>query len=233
MNDLQVFSNSQALAEAAADTIADQARRSIKARGQFYLVLAGGSTPEPTYRLLGKPPYRSQIDWSRVHVFWGDERCVPLEDEKSNYRMAWEALLAHVPIPATQIHRIPGELPAGDAAAVYQAALRAILGPNPRLDLILLGMGADGHTASLFPNSPALEVEDELAVAVHAPDQEVPWRVTLTLPVLNRARTVLFLVSGEEKAEALARVREGDEAMPAARVQVQSGEEVWLVTAVA
>jgi 6-phosphogluconolactonase len=228
MDDLRVFADAQTLAEAAADLIVDRARCAIEKRGWFHFALAGGSTPEPLYRLLTQPPYRSRIDWSRVHIFWGDERCVPPDHVKSNYRMAQESLLAHVPIPNEQIHRIMGELPPGDAAAAYRVTLRTVLGPDLGLDLILLGMGTDGHTASLFPGSSAMNIQDETAVAVHAPGQEIPWRVTLTLPTLNRARAVLFLVTGGDKADTLARVQAGD-TLPAGRVQPDAGAVMWLV----
>jgi 6-phosphogluconolactonase len=228
VDDLRVFDDAQTLAEAAADLIVDRARYAIEERGWFNFALAGGSTPEPLYRLLTEPPYRSRIDWSRVHIFWGDERCVPPDHAKSNYRMAQESLLAHVPIPDSQIHRIIGELPPDEAAAAYRATLRAVLGADLRLDLILLGMGVDGHTASLFPGSAALDVRNESAVAVHAPGQEIPWRVTLTPPVLNSARAVLFLVTGKDKAETLARLRSG-EPLPAGRVKSEVGEVVWML----
>jgi 6-phosphogluconolactonase len=142
--------------------------------------------------------------------------------------MAQESLLAHVPIPNEQIHRIMGELPPGEAAAAYRVTLRTVLGPDLGLDLILLGMGTDGHTASLFPGSSAMNIQDETAVAVHAPGQEIPWRVTLTLPTLNRARAVLFLVTGGDKADTLARVQAGD-TLPAGRVQPDAGAVMWLV----
>ena len=228
MDDLRVFADTQVLAEVAADLIVDQAQRAINERGWFHWVLSGGSTPEPIYRLLTQPPYRSQIDWSRVHVFWGDERCVPPDHAQSNYRMARETLLSHVSIPDPQIHRILGELPPDDAAAAYRATLRTVLGPDLRFDLILLGMGADGHTASLFPGSAALDVDDEATVAAYAPDQEIPWRVTLTFPVLNRARAVFFLVTGKDKAATLARIQAG-ESLPAGRVGSGEGEVRWLV----
>jgi 6-phosphogluconolactonase len=228
VDDVRILADSEALAEAAVDLIIGRARRAIEVRDGFHFVLAGGSTPEPVYRLLAQLPYRADIDWARVHIFWGDERCVPPDHTESNYRMAQEALLGHVPIPDSQIHRIQGELPPEQAAAAYRATLRAALGPDPRFDLVLLGMGADGHTVSLFPGSPALDVQDRLAVAVHAPEQEIPWRVTLTLPILNAARAALFLVSGAEKAKTLARVGAG-EPLPAGLVQPVAGEVVWLV----
>jgi 6-phosphogluconolactonase len=225
VDELCVYPDRQALGAAVAAAIVERAQRVIKARGWFHFVLAGGSTPQPAYRLLSESTHRAQIDWLRVHVYWGDERCVPPHHSESNYRMAYETLLAHVPIPDSQIHRIEGELPP-HAAAAYQVTLLDLLGPKPRFDLVLLGMGADGHTASLFPDSPALDVQDDLAVAVYAPEQATQWRVTLTLPVLNATRAVLFLASGREKAKALMRVRNG-EPLPAGLVQPRSGEAKW------
>lgn len=228
MDGLQILKDAKAVAEAAAVRFAECAEQAVAARGRFTVVLAGGSTPEPTYRRLAEEPLVSRVAWEAVEVFWGDERCVPPDHRASNYRMARGALLDDVPIPEGNVHRIRGELAPEAAAAAYRAVLDEAFGEDARFDLILLGMGNDGHTASLFPGSSALEIEDETVVAVRRAEQAISWRVTLTLPVLNAARAVAFLVSGVEKAPALARVRAG-EALPAARVDPAAGEVWWLV----
>jgi len=199
------------------------------------VALAGGSTPRGLFQLLTRDPYRSQLSWEHLRVFWGDERTVPPDHQESNYRMAEEALLSHVPIPSEQVFRIEGELSAGDAATRYEAVLREQFrlspGEVPQFDLILLGMGPDGHTASLFPGTPAVAESKKLVAA--------PWveklrthRVTMTPPVLNAAKHVVFLISGEDKAKALQAVLEGpaDPARyPAQVVNPRAGDMVWLV----
>jgi 6-phosphogluconolactonase len=192
-------------------------------------VLAGGSTPKATYGILARD-YAERIDWSRVHVFFGDERNVPPDHEDANYRMAREALLDHVPIGG--VHRMRGELPPDEAAAAYEVELREFFGAEklPRFDLILLGIGGDGHTASLFPETPALEVHDRWVVANPVPKLDTT-RITLTVPVINAARSVVFLAAGEDKAEALKEILEGDadpREYPAKLVQPPGGPE-WML----
>lgn len=217
------------LARAAARCIADLAQAAVDERGRFAVALSGGSTPRQTYETLATPPYRDAIPWSAAHVFWSDERCVPPDHADSNYRLARLALLDRVPLPAENVHRIQGELPPEDAAQRYEAELR-LLGDPPVLDLALLGLGADGHTASLFPGAPRPRAGAK-AVAVYA-EAHGSWRVTLTLEALNLARRVLFLVSGEDKAAALAATLEGPNdpvRWPAQAVHGQTGEPEWLV----
>jgi 6-phosphogluconolactonase len=192
----------------------------VAERGAFMLALAGGSTPSLLYRLLADPaaPYRVQIAWASVHAFFGDERAVPPDHPESNYRMARQALLAQVPIGS--VHRIPGELGAGEAAVRCEADLRNHFGAVafPAFDLVLLGLGTDGHTASLFPGSPALRERVRWAVAGPGPPPATE-RITLTVPVLEEARAVVFLVTGAGKAPALRRLllpRAGEEPVPAA-----------------
>jgi 6-phosphogluconolactonase len=192
-------------------------------------VLAGGSTPESTYQILARD-YSDRIAWSKVYVFFGDERAVPPHHEDSNLKMASEVLLDHVPVG--NVHRIRGELPPEEAAKAYEEELRIFFQTEdvPRVDLILLGLGADGHTASLFPWTAALEVHDRWVVANPVPRLGTT-RITLTLPVINAARAVIFLVAGEDKAEALREILEGDadpRAYPAKLVQPPSGPE-WMV----
>lgn len=230
---LTVCADASELALEAARRIAEAARAAVEERGRFAIALAGGSTPRLTYETLARPPYRETVPWRAVHVFWSDERCVPPDHADSNYRMARLALLDRVFLPPGNIHRINGELPPSDAARRYEAELR-LLGEPPRLDLALLGLGADGHTASLFPGARASPA-GAFVVAVHAPELR-SWRVTLTPDALNLARRVLFLVSGEAKARALAATLQGprDPARwPAQAIAGQAGAAEWLVDAAA
>jgi 6-phosphogluconolactonase len=223
--ELEVLSDAERLAHRAAGRFVSLASAAIARRGRFCVALAGGSTPEPVYALLAERPPTREIDWTRVEVFWGDERSVSPDHPDSNYRMARRALLDRVPIPEKNVHRIRGELPPEEAAAAYRLQLQDHLGVDGRFDLILLGMGPDGHTASLFPGTDASQEHSVVAVHVQKLDT---WRVTLTLPVINAARHVIFLVSGEEKAPALARVYAGDP-LPAAMVEPADGKLIWLV----
>ena len=235
---VQRVADAEALAQAAAAELVRIASHEVAERGSFTLVLSGGSTPRKLYGLLAdvKAPFREQVPWERTHVFFGDERHVPPDHPESNYRMAREALLAEISIAST--HRIHGEEPdAFHAATAYEAELRRFFGISaldaapPQFDLVLLGLGPDGHTASLFPGSAALEERRRWAVASFVEPLRT-WRITLTLPVINRAREVLFLVSGSEKADVLARVLDpapGAELLPARRVQPEAGALLWMV----
>jgi 6-phosphogluconolactonase len=217
---------SRQAAEAAVGTINDAVRTS----GTCSIVLSGGSTPRMLYGLLASD-FRAQIPWANVQVFWGDERYVPPEDSRSNYRMAKEALLDHVPCPAANIHPMPTHFPSADAAARdYERTLRNhFVGEWPHFDLVLLGIGDDGHTASLFPGSLALAERTRWVVAAQAPvDPQV--RLTLTLPALTRAAAVYVLVAGATKAEALRHVLEGAGdwiKYPAAGVRLGTGSVIW------
>ena len=229
--DIQIFKDLPALSQAAAQLFIDCANQAIAARGQFLVALSGGGTPTATYRLLVDAP----IDWTRVHVFWGDERCVPVSDPGNSYAQARDVLLAHVPIPAGNIPRVESELEPAAAAQAYAATLRGFGSPWPRFDLILLGMGDDGHTASLFPGSPVDEAEPVIAVTAHYQDRPAN-RVSLTPRVINDARQVAFLVSGPSKSETLASVLNGDyhpDALPAQRIRPSDGTLTWLMDAAA
>ena len=225
---VRVYQSPEDLAEAAASEFAAKAAEAVEERGRFAVVLAGGSTPKAAYELLARD-FTESIDWDRVDIFFGDERSVTPEHEDSNYRMAREALLDHVPVGS--VHRMQGELPPAEAAASYEDELRRFFGEElPRLDLVLLGIGEDGHTASLFPETSALEVSDRLAVANPVLKLDTT-RITLTVPVLNAARTVNFLVAGEGKAEALKEILEGDadpRRYPAKLVRPPGGP-AWMV----
>jgi len=218
------FDTREALFAHAAERFVRIGAEAIGERGRFLVALSGGKTSRPLYERLASS---AELDWAAVDVFWADERCVPPTDPRSNYRSAREALLDRVPIPPDRIHRIDGELEPLAAADAYEVELRRTLGADSRLDLILLGMGADGHTASLFPRHQALTEEKRRIVPVHA-SAEPPWRVTMTLPLINAARHVLFLVVGAEKAEAVRDLADG-KPLPAAMVHPTDGTVTFLV----
>jgi 6-phosphogluconolactonase len=234
--DILIAPDPDALAREAAGRLAELAYEAVESRGRFSLALSGGSTPGALYRLLAQEPYRARIPWAGIFLFWADERCVPPDDPGSNYRLADEALIAHVPLPAENIYRVHGELEPQAAARDYARQLRDYFcGPKPRFDLVLLGLGDDGHTASLFPGSPALEQVERLTAAVEATYQDRPARrVTLTLPAINTARQVWFLVSGQAKAGIVQAVLEGSGALlPAQQVAPMAGRVLWLLDAAA
>jgi 6-phosphogluconolactonase len=227
------------VADEAARLVAARSEEAISQRGRFFIALSGGSTPRALYERLAGAPWRARIAWEHWRVFWGDERLVPPEDPRSNVGMAEQALLSKVPIPGTHVHRVPVDVDDRKAVArTYEEELRRAFalaeGVWPRFDVVLLGLGSDGHTASLFPHSPALEERQRLVVGT--PPGRLPPpvdRVTLTLPVLNAARAIVFLVAGADKAPTLRRVLSGDQDLPAARVQSGDGELRWLVDAAA
>ena len=203
---------------------------------RFTVALAGGSTPKALYEQLSTEPYKSAVDWSRVFLFFGDERCVPPVHENSNYAMAKTALLDLVPVPPENVFRMKGEIEPEKTANDYEESLNKFFGVEkgefPRFDLIMLGMGSDGHTASLFPGKASLE-ETERSVIASAPGLEpfVP-RLTLTFPVLNNAKDVIFLISGQDKSvslEAILDLEEGESRFPASLVNLTNGSNIWLV----
>lgn len=196
----KVLPDAGQLITAATEHFVATARNAIAKRGVFYVALAGGSTPKGLYEKLATEPYRQQIDWARVHIFFGDERCVPAEHEESNYKMARLAMLDALPIPADNIHRVPTE--AGDAnqaAVAYAGTLNTVMN-GAEFDLVLLGLGPDGHIASLFPETPALTVTDTLTTSLYV-EKFDSWRVTLTYPVINAARQVIVFIAGAAKAD--------------------------------
>ncbi len=229
---LEVTSDAAALAEAAAARIARHAAEAIRARGRFTIALAGGSTPRATHDRLAAAP--AAVDWARADVLFGDERAVPPDHADSNFRMARETLLDHVPVDPDRVHRMEGERDDLDAAARdYETTFRRVVGGDdaiPRLDLVLLGVGDDGHTASLFPDVVDRGTGPELVKAIDSASKGP--RLTLTLPALNAARTVLFLVGGERKASVMRTIlleRGGAPPFPAARVRPNDGDLVWLL----
>jgi 6-phosphogluconolactonase len=226
------------LADRGAERIRSAMTEAVAARGRFLIALSGGNTPKPVHERLAAEPYGNSLPWDKTLVYFGDERLVPADSPESNYRMACETLLDLIEIPPWNIHRIQGELNLTQAARLYDGDLRRLAEearePIPRFDLILLGLGPDGHTASLFPGTDVLSDTKDLAAGVRLPPssegaKHAEERVTMTYPVLNAARAVLFLVAGDDKAEALRRVEEGDLSAPAARVQPVDGSMSWLV----
>ncbi len=199
-------------------------------RGEFHVALSGGNTPRAAFTLLGQEPARSALSWSDVHVYFGDERCVPPDDEQSNYRMAQKTFLTSVAIPPANVHRMRGEIEPAEAAKEYAALLRANLGNQPRLDLVLLGLGVDGHTASLFPGTPPETDNDHLVRAVYAQSQAM-WRITMTPKVLNAGRVVAFALEGAEKAAVFCAVYEDPidtTKYPAQVVNPPDGRLLWI-----
>ena len=236
MTSFTVLRDPATVAEATADRFVTAARTAIDQRGVFRVALSGGSTPRLVYPLLLEPSRRDAVEWEAVEFFWGDERAVPPDHPESNFGVAYGMLISQLPdVRPDRIHRMPAEAPDLDAAALtYESELRLAFGARgdepPAFDLIWLGMGPDGHTASLFPASAGLEERRRWVIANFAPAQDA-WRMTLTFPVLNAGRGVLFVVTGADKADALREIRAGGSDLPAAHVD---GEQVeWIVDAAA
>lgn len=235
-SDIRVYPDSQALTHAAAEHLIDQGALAIKARDRFTIALAGGSTPKALYSLLASPEYRTRLDWKKTEFFWGDERHVSPDHAESNFRMASETMLLPLAIGEKHIHRIHGELPqAQDAADQYEAQLRSLLGASaleiPRIDLVLLGMGPDGHTASLFPGTGAVHESVRLVVAPWV-EKFQTFRITMSPVLINQAHQVTFLINGSGKAEVLRAVQEGPyqpDVLPSQVVRPVSGELTWLL----
>jgi len=230
---LTICADPATLAETAAHLIVDAATEAVRERGRFLLCLAGGETPRETYRCLALPAFSERMRWDQTWIFFGDERAVPPDHPESNYRMAYESLLSKVPIPEHQVLRMHGEQSDADAAAAaYAAELAGAIGTKrgelPRFDVVLLGLGIDGHTASLFPGSPVLREVFRAVAAVHVAAAQIPQRLTLTFPVLNAAARVVFLVTGPEKAKILRTVLSEHSGLPAALVRPTNGELIWL-----
>jgi 6-phosphogluconolactonase len=195
----RVMANPTDLINAAAEQFISVARIAIAKRGVFYVALAGGSTPKGLYQMLATSPYTTQIDWARVHLFFGDERCVLPTHDDSNFKMASEAMIDAISIPEENVHRMPTELEPVDVATAYATTMAEVLGEQP-LDLVLLGLGPDGHIASLFPDTSALDVMDRMTTALYV-EKFDSWRVTMTYSVINAARQVIVFIAGDAKAE--------------------------------
>lgn len=217
---------------AAAELFATEALQAVQARGRFVVALSGGNTPYRTYEKLAQEPFRKQIPWQNVHVFWGDERCVPADDPRNNASMTRQALIDHVPVPSEQVHPMVCTSSPQEAAVKYEALLRDYFATAPpRFDLVLLGLGENGHTASLFPGTSVLEEQQRWVSEVYV-SKEMLYRLTLTAPIINQATLVVFLVSGFEKAAILQKVFEdpqGQDRIPALLIKPEHGELQWLV----
>jgi 6-phosphogluconolactonase len=235
--EILIFDDADQLARAAAVAFSEQAQSFITRQGRFSVALSGGNTPRRVYELLASDEFKNQIAWKDVYIFFGDERPVPRNHPASNYGMAFAALLSKVPIPAANIHAITGDGDPNANARSYESELRSFF-PDakwPRLDLVLLGLGEDGHTASLFPGTQALK-ENKAWVMANWVERLSEFRITLTAPVLNAATNVLFLVTGENKAASLVEIMRGPyqpECLPAQLIRPQDGSLVWMVDAAA
>lgn len=232
--EIKVVPDAKAVAAEAAERVAAAAERAIAQRGRFSIALSGGSTPKALYALLTAEPYRSRIDWSKVHILFGDERAVPPDHKDSNYRMAAEALLTKVPIPGDNVHRMRGELGerADEAAKEYGLMLKEDFPLG--LDVVLLGMGGDGHTASIFPHTTAVAEKKHRVVGYFAENSSTgkSWRITMTAPFINEAREVLVLLAGADKAARVIEVLEGPyepERLPIQLIKPTQGKLVWIM----
>lgn len=230
-----LFDSPEQLAIVAAERFVECAEEVLRESDRFCVVLAGGNTPRRVYQLLASEPFNSRLDLSKVHLFFGDERAVPSDHPDSNYAMVYETLISRVAIPARNVHRIAGEGDVSENARQYESHLRSFFDGQlwPRFDLVLLGMGEDGHTASLFPNSAALKEHSRWVLATRN-EQSGQDRITLTVPVFNHARRVMFLVVGDKKAQRLKEVlrpQSASDQLPAQRIKPTNGVIEWLVDA--
>ena len=239
MAEIKIFPDAHFLAQAALEQFIHVVESAIQERGLASVALAGGSTPQMLYSLLATEPYSERVDWSRLHLFWGDERCVPPDHPDSNYFKARKVMLDHVPMPPENVHRIHAELKPEQAAEAYEETLLHFFTSLPTeearsqasFDLVLLGLGEDGHTASLFPGTPAVQEMTRWVTAQYV-DKLAAWRISLTPAILNRARHVIFLVSGSGKRDTLQRVVYGSyqpERYPAQVIRPDQGHLLWLV----
>ncbi len=230
--ELHIFKDVDSLSAQAAKWIADCITATLQKQDRFTIVLSGGSTPKKLHALLAASPYKEQIDWSRLHIFWGDERAVSFDDERNNARMAYDTLLNHVPVPPAHIHVMRTDMDPEASAAEYERLLRRYFDDtSSSFDLVLLGMGDDGHTLSLFPGTAVIHEEAKWATAYFLKAQNM-FRITLTAPIVNRASKIAFLATGAGKAAALKEVIEGDyhpDMYPSQVIKPEQGEVHWFV----
>lgn len=227
MANFMIFDTTEELSANAAETFIELAKESISKYGRFVVALSGGSTPRRMFEILADSKNMNRVCWDNIFIFWGDDRAVPPDHEWSNYRMAREALLRHVPIPDANVYRVIGEKGADRAVSIMQGDLARLFGedPLPQFDLILLGMGGDGHTASLFPGTDALEATGWVVAVPNPPADPAVDRVTMTFPLLNNARTALFLVAGKDKRDVVDEILNdptAEERYPAARINAKT-----------
>lgn len=227
-----IYNDPESLSRAAADLFVKQAREAVDRRGRFTVALSGGNTPLRTYQLLARPPWRDQAPWPHIHFFWSDERCVDMDDDRSNAGMARRTLLRHVPVEPARVHPIQCDQDPEAGALAYNEILQIYLPlAAPTLDLVFLGLGNNGHTASLFPYNPALEENVLWAADVFVIEEQM-HRVTLTPVLINASRTVVFLVYGREKAQILKTIVEGPsdaQRLPAQLIRPRNGRLIWMV----
>jgi len=229
---IRICDDLEALSRATAELFTAEARQAVKDRGRFSVALSGGDTPRRTYELLAQEPFRDLVPWQNTHIFWGDERCVPANDLRSNARMAHQALLDHVPVPQHQVHPMVCDRSPQEAAVAYEALLHGFFAAgSPRFDMILLGLGENGHTASLFPGTPVLEEPQRWVAEVYVAEEGL-HRLTLTASAINQAALVVFLVSGYAKDPILRKVLEETQnpgGIPARMIKPADGKLLWLV----
>ena len=227
---IKIYPDGDAFYRAAAEQITAILQQTLRAKGIAAFVFTGGTTPKPVYELLGTRPYVEQIDWNRIHYFWGDERCVPPDDPESNFGTAWNSLLSRLNVPSSHLHRIRGEMEDPDKAAfLYESEILNVLpgSPVPSFDLVLLGMGRDGHTASLFPGT--RWDEQRLVIVNHAPATAAA-RVSMTPRLLNESGVVVFLVSGNTKSRTVAEIfKNPSSGLPASRIGPVRGNLIWIL----
>lgn len=233
---LKIAENIDVLNEMVGEMIVSSIKNTLKKQDRFTLVLSGGSTPKKLYQLLASGKFRNKIEWDKLHIFWGDERYVPFENENNNAKMAFEALLNHVPVSKEQIHIIRTDSKPDDSAAAYEKLLKSYFpDPNKTFDMVLLGLGNDAHTLSLFPSSPLIHEKKNWVKALHLKEQKM-YRITLTAPVVNAAGVVLFLVSGADKSSALYHVMTEEynpDLYPAQIIQPYNDNLYWFADKVA
>jgi 6-phosphogluconolactonase len=231
-NNISVFQSAAALAQATVELMIEIAKHAIESRGRFVISLSGGSTPEMLYTLLAKPPYRNQIPWNKTFVFWGDERFVPSDDKRNNAYMAKNLLLDHIDIPSININPVPVDFEPGEAAEKYETTIKKFFGEDaPRFDLIFLGLGENGHTASLFPGSDVVFENKRMVIEVYVSEQQM-FRITMTPLLINKAHNIIFLVEGEKKAEILKTVLNDQyqpDKFPAQVIKAEDGNLYWFV----
>ena len=229
-NKVQVFSTQEALSEAAARFIIDTATHAVTDRGRFVISLSGGSTPKLLFELLATPQFKDELPWKNTFIFWGDERCVPADDKDNNAHMARQALLDHIDMPAENIYPIPVDVTPGEGAVLYEKSIKDLFGSEqPCFDLILLGLGENGHTASLFPGTDILHEQERLVKEVFVTEQNM-FRISMTVPLINKARNIIFLVAGEGKATVLNTILSGTyepDTYPAQMISPVDGNLYW------
>ena len=229
---ISVFDDLQSLSRGAAELFQSLSCTVIATKGRFAVALSGGTTPRLLYTLLGSAPYQNTIDWPRIHLFWADERCVPSDHPESNYKLVRDTLLKNLSLPGKNVHNIQGEVDPTEAACAYEQDIKEFYGAVtfPSFDLIILGVGVDGHTASLFPGSSSVTEADRIAIPIYRKDPQIN-RVTLTMPVINHASNILFLVAGKSKASVLQNIlcQGNSKGYPAGLVSTKSGIVEWFL----